>query len=55
MMMGLQVEAKMGFEGGEGDPEVSESGVPAISGGSAADLSFLNQPFEDAEGDWSFD
>lgn len=57
MQMGpllLQVEAKMGFEG-EDALEVSDMEPPVGSAaGSAADLSFLNQPFDDAEGDWSF-
>ena len=44
----------MGYEGAEGEAEDSEIEAPAISAGSAADLSFLNQPFDDAEGDWSF-
>ena len=56
LLMDLQVEAKMGYEAAEGEAEAeaSETEAPAILTGSAADLSFLSQPFDDAEGDWSF-
>lgn len=48
----------MGFEGGEerqvaSDSELPYSELPATSGNTAADLSFLDDPI-DAEGDWSF-
>ena len=45
----------MGYEGEEEGLEASDLEVPTASAGSAADLSFLNQPFDEAEGDWSFD
>lgn len=44
----------MGYEGAEQEADPSEAKAPGISAGSATDLSFLNQPFDEAEGDWSF-
>lgn len=50
----LQIEAKMGFEGDEASKDTAEEMMPA-SAADSADLSFMNEPFGDAEGDWSFD